>query len=138
VAAEEIDSLNILRATHLAMAKRPARPRPARPACAGRWPAGPGLPCPSTAIVQGDAKSLSIAAASVIAKVYRDAMMDAYDVRYPGYGFASHKGYGSRAHFLALMEYGPTPIHRRSFRPVRESLALRTRRDSADGIAPDA
>ena len=85
----------------------------------------PGFPCSSTAVVKGDSLSLSIAAASIVAKVTRDHMMVEYDAEYPAYGFKSHKGYGSKKHMTALMENGPCPIHRRSFRPVREAGLLR-------------
>jgi len=86
-----------------------------------------GLPVRSTAIVKGDSRSLSIAAASVIAKVTRDARMRELHGEYPEYGFAKHKGYGSRAHIQALFEHGPCPAHRRSFRPVREAENIRRR-----------
>lgn len=124
---EEIDRLNILHATHLAMS-RAIRNLPELPqgALVDGLPV-PGLPCPSKAIVGGDGKSLSIAAASVIAKVERDRIMVMLDARYPDYGFASHKGYGSCGHIRALFEYGPTPVHRRSFRPVQEAIELRRR-----------
>ena len=75
----------------------------------------PGLPFRQIPIVKGDAKSLSIAAASVLAKVTRDRMMEEYDRLYPEYGFAKHKGYGTAQHIAALKEFGPCPIHRRSF-----------------------
>ena len=75
------------------------------------------------AIKKGDRLSLSIAAASIVAKVARDQMMVEYDRLYPGYGFGQHKGYGCPVHLAALSRYGPSPIHRRSFRPVREWLA---------------
>ena len=75
----------------------------------------PGLPQKQVPIIKGDAKSLSIAAASVVAKVTRDRMMEALDAKYPEYGFASNKGYGSAAHMAALREYGPCPLHRRTF-----------------------
>ena len=78
-----------------------------------------GLAIPSRSIVQGDAKSASIAAASIIAKVTRDRLMDEYDKQYPQYGFAQHKGYGTAQHMEALKKYGPCPLHRRSFEPVR-------------------
>jgi ribonuclease HII len=78
----------------------------------------PGLKLPQTRIVGGDRKSFCIAAASIIAKVTRDRMMVEYDARYPGYGFAQHKGYCTSEHFLVLRERGPSPIHRRSFSPV--------------------
>ena len=77
------------------------------------------LPMPSLAIVQGDAKSASIAAASILAKVTRDRLMIQYDAMYPEYGFAQHKGYGTARHLKALKAYGPCPIHRRSFDPVK-------------------
>jgi ribonuclease HII len=78
----------------------------------------PGLKLPQTKIVGGDRKSFCIAAASIIAKVTRDRIMTAYDAEYPGYGFASHKGYCTADHFDALARLGPSPIHRRSFAPV--------------------
>ena len=81
-----------------------------------------GLPCPSTAIVKGDSKSLLVAAASVVAKVLRDRHMVELDASYPAYGFASHKGYGTREHIAALYRHGPSPEHRRSFRPVQDAL----------------
>ncbi len=77
------------------------------------------LPMPSLSIIKGDAKSASIAAASIIAKVTRDRMMMKYDVEYPQYGFSQHKGYGTAQHIAALNQYGPCPIHRRSFEPVK-------------------
>ena len=79
----------------------------------------PGAACPVTSIVKGDARSLSIAAASILAKHNRDEIMREFEETYPGYGFANHKGYGTRAHFDALSRLGPTPIHRRSFKPLR-------------------
>jgi ribonuclease HII len=84
-----------------------------------------GLPCPSLSIVDGDARCLSIAAASIVAKVTRDRMMRDLDGHYPVYGFAQHKGYGTKAHLEALLKYGPSPVHRRSFRPVTEAIRLR-------------
>lgn len=77
------------------------------------------MPCPHKCIKGGDSKSISIAAASIIAKVTRDNLMLEFDRLYPKYGFARHKGYGTKAHFRALAKHGPTPIHRRSFSPVR-------------------
>ena len=77
------------------------------------------LPMASESIIKGDAKSASIAAASIIAKVTRDRLMDMYDKQYPEYGFAQHKGYGTAQHIEALKKYGPCPIHRLSFEPVR-------------------
>lgn len=80
------------------------------------------LPCPATALVKGDARSLSIAAASIVAKVVRDKMMVNLDKRYPGYGLAGHKGYPTKAHREAVLKLGPCPLHRRSFAPVAEAL----------------
>ena len=120
----EIDQLNILRATHQAMARALAA-LPAPPpdfAIVDGLPV-PGLPCPSLAIVKGDGRSLSIAAASIIAKVTRDRLMEQAEAEWPGYGFARHKGYGTAAHLEALRSLGPTPLHRRSFAPVREVLS---------------
>ena len=77
---------------------------------------------PQTAIVGGDAKSFSIAAASVIAKVTRDRMLIELDRQYPEYGFAVHKGYGTPEHLAAIEKHGPCPIHRRTFAPVRNAL----------------
>ena len=85
------------------------------------------LPYPQTALVQGDGKSYSIAAASVLAKVTRDRMMQEFDKLYPGYGFADHKGYATPQHYEAISRQGPCPIHRRSFapfRPVETALEL--------------
>ncbi len=83
------------------------------------------LPMPSLSIIKGDAKSASIAAASIVAKVTRDRMMLKYDEEYPQYGFAQHKGYGTAQHIEALRKYGPCPIHRRSFEPVLSMTAGR-------------
>lgn len=82
------------------------------------------LSIPSKSIIHGDAKSASIAAASIIAKVTRDHLMDAYDRQYPEYGFAQHKGYGTAAHLAALKKYGPCPIHRLSFEPIRSMYPI--------------
>ncbi len=78
-------------------------------------------PCPQQSVIQGDAISLSIAAASVIAKVHRDRMLVEFDSQFPGYGLASHKGYGCPEHLAALARLGPTPLHRKSFSPVSQS-----------------
>jgi ribonuclease HII len=83
------------------------------------------LPMPSLSIIKGDAKSASIAAASIIAKVTRDRIMLAYDKQYPEYGFAKHKGYGTAEHVAAIRKYGPCPIHRRTFEPIRSILQAR-------------
>jgi ribonuclease HII len=79
-------------------------------------------PCPQRPIIQGDATSLSIAAASVLAKVHRDRLLVELDSQFPGYGLASHKGYGSAEHLAALARLGPTPLHRRSFHPVAQTF----------------
>jgi len=80
------------------------------------------LPCPQKSIIKGDARCASIAAASIVAKVYRDRLMKTYHEQYPMYGFASHQGYGTKAHLEALKKYGPTPYHRTSYAPVAEIL----------------
>jgi ribonuclease HII len=80
------------------------------------------FPLPQTAIVDGDCLSLSIAAASVIAKVTRDGLMREFCAQFPGYYFSQHKGYGTELHLQKLHEYGPCPIHRRSFEPVAQPL----------------
>ena len=120
VSAAEIDEINILQATYRAMSLAvKALPRLPDHALVDGNPVK-GLPCASTAIVKGDAKSFLIAAASVIAKVHRDRFMDELDTRYPGYGFARHKGYGTAAHCAALSRLGSCPEHRRSFKPVSD------------------
>ena len=122
---EEIDSLNILRATHLAMARALGQIVPPPDlALVDGLPVN-GLPVPHRAIVGGDAASLSIAAASILAKVTRDRLMVALAARHPEYGFERHKGYGTKAHLDALRRHGPCPAHRRSFAPVAQlSLEL--------------
>ncbi len=120
---EEIDRLNILRATHLAMRRaiEAAAPRPSFVLVDG-LPV-PYLPVPHQAIVKGDAKSRSIAAASIVAKVTRDRELVELEARYPGYGFAQHKGYPSPEHLEALRRLGPCPAHRHSYAPVAEAAA---------------
>ena len=121
-ACEEIDSLGILPATRLAMQRAVAQlglPPGHLLIDAVRLPA---LPLPQTALVRGDQRSLSIAAASVLAKTARDAWMTDLDEQYPGYGFAAHKGYGTARHRRALDELGPCPQHRLSFAPLRARL----------------
>ena len=117
----EIDAINILRATHKAMARALEKLLPGIDTVLVDGLPVPGLPCHSTAIVGGDGQSLLIAAASVIAKVTRDRMMTEYDAQYPNYGFAKHKGYGTAEHLAALKAHGPSPLHRRSFEPVRQA-----------------
>ena len=84
----------------------------------------PTVPLPQRAIIKGDSRCLSIAAASIIAKVTRDRMMLTLHEQYPHYGFQQHKGYGTEAHLAALKQHGPCPIHRRSFSPIKEQLGL--------------
>ena len=116
----EIDSLNILRATHLAMARAVAQLAPPPDLALVDGLPVKGLPVPHRAIVGGDASSLSIAAASVMAKVTRDRLMVALAAEHPGYGFERHKGYGTKEHLDALRRCGPCPAHRRSFAPVAQ------------------
>lgn len=119
---EEIDRVNILRASHLAMGRAlAALEPPPYGALVDGLPVA-GLPCIHRSIICGDAHSVSIAAASILAKVTRDRLMRELDERYPGYGFARHKGYSTPEHFRALKELGPSPCHRRSFRPVYSLL----------------
>ncbi len=125
---EEIDRLNILHATHAAMGRAVANLASLPDHILVDGLAVSGLPCPSTAIVKGDSKCLSIAAASVVAKVVRDTRMRELHRLYPCYGFDKNKGYGSQYHVRALLEHGPCPEHRRSFGPVRDAEDLRTRR----------
>ncbi len=110
---EEIDRYNILEATRLAM-RRAAQRAPAKVYLIDAVRAV-GLPGEERPIVHGDALSYSIAAASILAKVTRDREMEELDRLYPQYGFARHKGYGTREHIVALKEYGPCPAHRKSF-----------------------
>jgi ribonuclease HII len=131
----EIDALNILRATHAAMARALASlPQLPDYALVDGRPVS-GLPCPAMAIVRGDGQSLLIAAASVVAKVIRDRHMQELDRLYPPYGFAQHKGYGTAGHMQALLEYGPCPVHRLTFRPVRDAAAIHARAQRADAAA---
>jgi len=120
----EIDQHNILQATYLAMSRaiQALEPKPQHALVDGR-PAK-GLPIPHQALVKGDSKSFLIACASIVAKTERDEMMTTAAASYPGYGFDGHKGYGTAAHLKALREHGPCPIHRHSFRPVREAAGL--------------
>lgn len=120
---EEIGALNILRATHLAMARAVAQIVPPPELALVDGLPVKGLPIPHRAIVGGDARSLSIAAASVMAKVTRDRLMVELAAQYPEYGFDRHKGYGTKAHLDALRLHGPCPAHRRGFAPV-DQLSL--------------
>jgi ribonuclease HII len=118
---DEIDRLNILRATHEAMRRAVAQldPQPQHVLIDG-LPVRP-FPIEQTALVGGDGLSFSIAAASIIAKVTRDRLMVEHDAKFPGYDFARHKGYGTPQHLAALKQHGPCPIHRRTFLPVRQA-----------------
>jgi len=121
-----IDRMNILRASLWAMSRAVAclSAPPDHVLVDGR-DVPEGLPCTAEALIGGDARSLSIAAASLIAKVTRDRLMERAGLCYPVYGFESHKGYSTRRHFDALNTHGPCPLHRQSFAPVREQqLAL--------------
>ncbi len=120
IGPDEIDSINILQATWKAMAAAlSGLDRMPDLALVDGNPVR-GLPCKSKSIVKGDAKSLSIAAASVIAKVTRDRMMVELDAKHPEYGFAAHKGYGTKRHLEAIHKYGPLDCHRKTFRPISE------------------
>ena len=112
---ERIDEINILQATYEAMRQAIAKLDPAPQILLNDAVTIPQVAIPQVPIIKGDAKSVSIAAASILAKVTRDHMMEEYDKEYPEYGFAKHKGYGTAAHIAALKEFGPTPIHRRTF-----------------------
>ena len=120
VEAAEIDSLNILRATHLAMRKALLGLPQAPDHCLIDGLPIRDCPFPHDGIVKGDGISLSIAAASVIAKLTRDRVMKELDVEFPEYGFARHQGYGTKEHLEALRVHGPCFHHRRSFQPVAQ------------------
>jgi ribonuclease HII len=119
VGAGQIDAINILRATHRAMNSALAQLQPAPEHALVDGRPVKSMPVPHTAIVQGDARSYSIAAASVLAKVTRDRLMLEFDRQWPKYGFAGHKGYGTAQHLAAIAAHGPCPIHRRSFAPLK-------------------
>lgn len=121
--ADEIDRLNIRQASRLAMRRAVAALHPACDyllvdALEVDWPV------PQRALIKGDARVTAIAAASILAKVERDRALEALDRVYPGYGLAHHKGYPTPEHARALQLLGPTPLHRRSFAPVREALQM--------------
>lgn len=120
VEPEEIDEVNILRATHLGMERAVAALGVKPGICLIDGLPLPRFPYPHEGIVKGDSKSLSIATASIFAKVTRDRVMREAAKKYPGYGFEKHKGYGTKAHLEALRTLGPCPIHRRSFQPVAQ------------------
>ena len=115
IGPDRIDEINILQATYEAMRQAIAQLSPQPDLLLKDAVTTPKVTIPQVPIIKGDAKSISIGAASIIAKVTRDRMMVYYDSIYPEYGFASNKGYGSAEHIAALKKYGPTPIHRRTF-----------------------
>lgn len=121
--AEEIDRINILEATKLAMRRALAELSPAPDYVLIDAVSLTGLAMPVRPIIKGDALSLSIAAASIVAKVTRDRLMAQFHTAYPQYNFLSHKGYGTEEHLVRLAEYGPSPIHRRTFAPVSAALS---------------
>ena len=121
VQADEIDRINILQATWKAMRLAVEQLEQAQFILVDGNPVK-GLPLPSQSIVKGDAKSLSIGAASILAKTHRDLLMEQYALQYPQYGFEVHKGYCTAQHIEAVRKYGPCPIHRLSYAPVREIL----------------
>lgn len=118
----EIDDINILHATMLAMQRAVAGLAITPEYVFIDGNRCPVLPMPSEAVVKGDARVGEISAASIIAKVTRDAEMAALDQQYPQFGFANHKGYPTKAHFAALAEHGITPFHRKSFKPVQNII----------------
>lgn len=119
---EYIDRENILNATREAMRMAIKALRPVPDYLLIDAVKIPDIKIKQLPIIKGDALSISIACASIIAKVERDEMMKNYDTLYPNYGFARHKGYATREHILALQQYGPCPIHRKSFEPIKSSL----------------
>jgi ribonuclease HII len=120
---KEIDEINILHASMLAMSRAiSSLPiRPDKVVVDGNRVPKTDLPC--EAVIGGDATVAEISAASIVAKVIRDYLMTVFDKKYPQYGFSKHKGYATKDHMTALKKYGASPIHRRSFAPVRDALA---------------
>ena len=115
VSHERIDEINILQATYEAMREAVKQLSCVPDILLNDAVTIPGLPMKQVPIIKGDAKSISIGAASIMAKVTRDHLMEAYDVQFPEYGFAKNKGYGTKQHTDAIKEYGPCPIHRKTF-----------------------
>jgi len=118
--AEVVDRLNVLQATHVAMKEAIANLSMPPDFLLLDAVKLSKMPMPQCSIIKGDSLSLSIAAASIIAKVTRDRLMKEYEREFPGYGFAIHKGYGTQQHRKAIKQYGPSPIHRKTFRGVKE------------------
>jgi ribonuclease HII len=144
VDAETIDRINIRQASLLAMRRAVAQLALSPDFLLIDGKDTIDWDCPQQAVIQGDAKSLSIAAASVLAKVYRDRLLVEFDRTYPGYGLAQHKGYGSPEHLAALNRLGPTPLHRKSFHPVTQTILQFSRSapketppEAEDEFAPD-
>ena len=135
--ASRVDRDNVLRASHWAMAQavRELGFMPGLALIDGKHV--PPLDCPAEAIVDGDAKILSIAAASIVAKVTRDRIMVAFAAACPGYGFEKHKGYGTAEHRAAIAKLGLTPIHRRSFKPIQEALAAQSGEQNGSPLTHD-
>ncbi len=123
VSHQIIDRINILQATFVAMRKavQSAKVSPSYLMVDGKFPL-PGLSTPQEAIISGDSKIFTIAAASIIAKVSRDYLMAEIDKKYPQYNFAQHKGYGTKLHLAKIAEHGPAPVHRRSFAPIKDYI----------------
>lgn len=138
VAPTEIDSVNILHATLRGMQRAVSALAPAPASALIDGDCCPELPVPAEALVGGDGREPSISAASILAKVARDTEMVALDARFPGYGFAAHKGYGTSAHREALMRLGACPVHRRSFAPVRAALSAGSPTQGTLPISPGA
>ncbi|EGO63125.1 ribonuclease HII [Acetonema longum] len=123
ISVEEIDRMNILQATLQGMSQVAAALEPKVQAVMIDGPRGPQLPVPTQCIVGGDGLSASIAAASIVAKVVRDRLMIQLDQEFPAYGFAQHKGYGTKQHMSAIEHFGACPIHRRSFEPIKSKFS---------------
>jgi ribonuclease HII len=119
---DEIDLINIRQATHLAMARAVRELKIVAMFALVDGNDAPALPCPCDTIVEGDAKSVSIAAASIVAKVTRDRMMRSLHYEHPHYGWFNNKGYGTPDHYAGLEKHGPCPHHRRSFGPIHNML----------------
>jgi ribonuclease HII len=124
--ATQIDEINILQATHRAMNEALAKLNPPPQHALVDGYAVKTMRVPQTAIVKGDARSYSIAAASVLAKVTRDRLMREFHAQWPEYGFAGHKGYGTAKHLAAIAQFGACPIHRKTFAPLKIKTVLAT------------
>jgi len=138
VDAARIDVINILQATHCAMNEALAQLKPAPKHALVDGRPVKTLRVPQTALIKGDARSYSIAAASVVAKVTRDHLMLEYHGQWPDYGFAEHKGYGTAKHLAAIAKHGPCPIHRKSFAPLKGLVKAELRMKNEEFPAMDA